>query len=750
MDKTNKAQNITYADHDFLRIYYDESSKKWPLGIHCLEEGAEQTGSLSVTVFLPEAISVDVVSLTDAQNVVTIGQINEHGLFSGVVARSNKPFLYKLIVQYPLGIEEIIDPYQFHSLVSESDVYLFSEGCQYQAEHFLGANWHEPSNISGVLFCVWAPNAQRVAIVGDFNHWDPRRHSMRKHESSGIWELFIADVEEYQHYKFEILTHTGEVLRKADPFAKQMESAPGNAGVIPSQRQYQWRDKPWLIKRAQSRWHMSAISIFEVHLASWRRKTQGDSVYLNYQDLIEQLIPYVQEMEFTHLQLMPISEYPFDASWGYQPIGMYAPSYRFGDPMGLKRFIDACHQAGISVILDWVAAHFPKDPHGLATFDGTCLFEHADPLKGEHPDWDTLIYNYDRSEVRSYLLSNACYWLREFHFDGLRLDAVSSMLYLDYSRKADQWRPNQWGGNENLEAIAFLRLLNQVVYQDFPGIVMIAEESTAWPGVTHPTTQDNRALGFGFKWNMGWMNDTLAYLKRDPIHRHFHHKEMTFSLVYCFNEQFILSLSHDEVVHGKGTLLEKIPGDDWQKFATLRSYYGFMWGHPGKKLLFMGGEFGQRQEWDHDKGLDWSLLVHFSHLGLQTWVKDLNHLYRTSGVLFENDHQISSFQWLDCDNHIDSIFVFVRYGVTDDRHLIFVVNMLPDVKYHYRIGLPKKSLYRELLNSDSEYYGGSNKGNTGFIIAHEEAYQGMAQSALITVPPLGCLVLAPMALIEDK
>lgn len=735
--------NKVYANHDFARVYYDEANQKWPLGMHLLDEDVEPMEGLNISVFLPEATRIDVVAIEDNKTIITLNNVDEQGFFSATLEDNETPFLYKLIVHYPLSIEEVVDPYQFQSLVLESDVYLFSEGSQYQAERFLGANWHALSNIEGVLFCVWAPNAQDVALVGDFNHWDPRRHRMRKHENSGIWELFIPDVIEYQHYKFEIVTHTGDVLRKADPFAKQMESAPGNAGVIPSKQSYQWHDKAWLTKRSHTRWHQSAMSIYEVHLASWRRTSQHNG-YLQYQALIEQLIPYVQEMGFTHLQLMPISEYPFDASWGYQPIGMYAPSYRFGDPIGLKHFIDACHLAGISVILDWVAAHFPKDPHGLATFDGTCLFEHADPLKGEHPDWDTLIYNYDRSEVKSYLLSNACYWLREFHFDGLRLDAVSSMLYLDYSREADQWRPNQWGGNENLDAIAFLRLLNQVVYQDFPGIVMIAEESTAWPGVTHPTTHDSNALGFGFKWNMGWMNDTLAYLKRDPIHRHYHHNEMTFSLIYSFNEQFILSLSHDEVVHGKGTLLEKVPGDDWQKFATLRSYYGFMWGHPGKKLLFMGGEFGQRQEWSHDKALDWPLLAHFSHVGLQQWVKDLNHLYRTSGVLFENDHQGSSFQWLDCDNHIDSIFVFARFGNNRGRHLIFIVNMLPDVKEHYRIGLPQQCIYKEWLNSDSEYYGGSNKGNAGQITPFEGEYQNMAQSALITVPPLGCLVLGPM------
>ncbi|WP_299004365.1 1,4-alpha-glucan branching protein GlgB [uncultured Shewanella sp.] len=743
METTEIIKDVVYANHDFLPAYYQEADKKWPLGMQLIRDKKAQKDKVSINVFLPEALKVDVMSIDGLERISVLDKVNEVGLFSVVLPHCSQPFLYKLLVKYPLSVEEIIDPYQFHSLLSDIDTYLFSEGNQHQAQRLLGANWLSYSNISGVLFSVWAPNAHSVALLGDFNHWDPRRHLMRKHENSGIWELFIPDVLEYQHYKFEIHTQNGQVFRKSDPFAKQMESAPGNAAVIPTAKEYQWHDKAWLTQRAKSRWHVSAMSIYEVHLASWRRSGDDKASYLDYATLIKSLIPYVKMMGFTHLQLMPISEYPFDASWGYQPIGMFAPTYRFGDPTGLKRFIDACHLAGIAVILDWVAAHFPKDPHGLANFDGTCLFEHADPQKGEHPDWNTLIYNYDRSEVKSYLLSNACYWLREFHFDGLRLDAVSSMLYLDYSRKPEQWRPNQWGGNENLEAIAFLRQLNQVVYQDFPGVVMIAEESTAWQGVTHPTFQNDKALGFGFKWNMGWMNDTLSYLKRDPIYRHYHHNEMTFSLIYCFNEHFILSLSHDEVVHGKGALLDKISGDDWQKFATLRCYYGFMWGHPGKKLLFMGGEFGQRQEWSHDRELDWSLLAYEPHKGLQAWVKDLNHLYSSHSALFDNEDQGSCFQWLDCDNHIDSIFVFVRFGKNVNSHLVFVVNMLADVKEQYRIGLPKNGIYSELLNSDSKYYGGSNKGNEGYIFPIDEPYQNMAQSALITVPPSGCLILAP-------
>lgn len=708
------------------------------LGMHSANEGK----ALIVRCFLRNALSVDVISIKDGRKVASLDKVNEQGLFAGTLGRRVKPFLYLLRVEYPLCQLDIVDPYQFDSLLNSDDIYLFGEGSAERAYEFLGANWRQTQGVEGVHFCVWAPNAKRVSVVGDFNHWDDTRHVMRQHLANGLWELFLPNVVEGAHYKFDLVYQNGERHTKSDPMATQMECAPHNASIVPPKAHHSWNDTTWMSKRAATAWHKAPMSAYEVHLGSWRRKGEQGEQYLDYQDLIEQLIPYVKEQGFTHIELMPISEFPFDGSWGYQPVGLYAPTHRFGDANGLKAFVDACHQAGIGIILDWVSAHFPKDPHGLVRFDGTCLYEHEDPRKGTHPDWDTLIYNYDRGEVRSFLLSNACYWLREFHFDGLRLDAVSSMLYLDYSREPGQWLPNAYGGRENLEAISFLQILNQRLYQAFPGICMIAEESTAFAGVTKPT--DQQGLGFGFKWNMGWMNDSLSYLGRDPLYRQFHHHQLTFSLMYAYTEQFMLSVSHDEVVHGKGSLLHKIPGDDWQKFATLRAYYGFMWGHPGKKLLFMGCEFGQRNEWNHNQSLDWHLLAYEPHQGVQRWLKDLNHLYQAMPALSVQDYEGAGFSWLDCENSRDSIFTFVRYGLAGDAPLVFVINMTPQLHTEFRIGLPLVGDYREYLNSDSQIYGGSNQGNAGTVVAESLPWQGMAQSALITVPPLGCLVIGPV------
>ncbi|MCE9685205.1 1,4-alpha-glucan branching protein GlgB [Shewanella sp. AS16] len=708
------------------------------LGMHSINQGK----ALSVRCFLRGAMSVDVVGLKDNRKVASLEKLNDEGLFAGSLGRRVKPFLYKLRVEYPLCRQEIIDPYQFASLLNADDLFLFGEGSAERAYEFLGANWRTHQGVTGVHFCVWAPNARRVSLVGDFNHWDSASHVMRQHLANGLWEIFLPGVEAGAHYKFEIQRQSGECQTKADPYAKVMECPPHNASLVPPEASHEWQDAAWLERRADTHWHQAPMSIYEVHLGSWRRKGEDGQAYLDYQDLVRELIPYVQQQGFTHIELMPISEYPFDGSWGYQPVGLFAPSHRFGDAKGLKAFVDACHGAGIAVLLDWVVAHFPKDSHGLARFDGTCLYEHEDPRQGTHPDWDTLIYNYGRGEVQSLLLSNACYWLREFHFDGLRLDAVSSMLYLDYSREADQWLPNAEGGRENLEAIAFLQNLNRRLYQAFPGICMIAEESTAWPGVTQAT--EHKGLGFGFKWNMGWMNDSLSYLGRDPLYRSHHHNQLTFSLMYAHTEQFILSLSHDEVVHGKGSLLHKIPGDDWQKFATLRAYYGFMWGHPGKKLLFMGNEFAQRDEWRHGRSLDWHLLEYAPHQGVQAWVRDLNALYRQQRVLAATDHVPGGFVWLDCDNSQSSVFAFMRRGGPEDASLIFVVNMTPQLHQGFRLGLPLAGKYRECLNSDSHCYGGSNQGNAGLVVAEPEPWQGQACSALITVPPLACIVLTPV------
>ncbi|WP_394200242.1 1,4-alpha-glucan branching protein GlgB [Shewanella waksmanii] len=710
------------------------------LGMHQVvvpQKGKPDSKRLLVRCFLRGATAVEVIALKDKRKVATLNKESDEGLFAGFIPRRVNRFAYALRVTYQHCIEDIVDPYQFPSLLSEQDVYLFAEGKLRHAYQFLGANRRVVDGIEGVWFCVWAPNAKRVSLVGDFNYWDGARHVMRQHLANGIWEIFIPDVAASSLYKFEVIGMDGNRQLKADPFAKAMDPAPSNASKVVPAYEHDWQDSNWMQQRNQQQWHQQPVAIYEVHLGSWRRQGDDGQQYLDYSALIDTLLPYVKQLGFTHLQLMPISEYPFDGSWGYQPVGMFAPSQRFGQPQGLKAFIDAAHQLGIAVILDWVAAHFPKDPHGLQRFDGSCLYEHDDPKQGEHPDWDTLIYNYGRGEVQSYLLSNACYYLEEFHFDGLRLDAVSSMLYLDYSREAGQWRPNELGGRENLQAISLLKRLNTELYQAYPGIMMIAEESTAWPGVTQSV--DNDGLGFGFKWNMGWMNDTLRYIQRDPLYRNHHHSEMTFSLMYCFSEQFILSLSHDEVVHGKGSLLHKIPGDDWQKFATLRAYYGFMWGHPGKKLLFMGNEFAQRDEWNHQQSLDWHLLDYAPHQGVQRWVTDLNQLYQSADALFAKDHVAESFQWLDCDNATSSVFCFIR--ASDSQQLIFVVNMTPQVHHGYRIGLPSGDSYAELLNSDSEIYGGSNVGNQGLIVAEMQAYQGMDYSAQITVPPLACLVI---------
>ncbi|MDO6777269.1 1,4-alpha-glucan branching protein GlgB [Shewanella sp. 3_MG-2023] len=708
------------------------------LGMHKADNGK----SLIVRCFVKGAIEVEVISLKDGKKVASLTQVDEQGLFAGTMGRRVKPFLYSLKVTYPMSIETIIDPYQFGSLLDDDDIYLFAEGKQQKSYQFLGANWKTIAGVEGVHFCVWAPNAQKVAVVGDFNHWDGRANIMRFHPSNGIWEIFIPNADAGQFYKFSVTTQDGALTEKADPYAIQMQAAPGNSSVVPHKTDYKWQDKKWLKQRAKQQLHQLPMSVYEVHLASWKRKGEWGDSYLSYQDLADELIPYLKEMGFTHLQLMPISEYPFDGSWGYQPVGLYAATYRFGDPVGLKAFIDECHQHDIGVLLDWVPAHFPKDPHGLAKFDGSCLYEHQDPRQGEHPDWDTLIFNYGRGEVQSFLLSNACYWLEEFHFDGLRLDAVSSMLYLDYSRESGQWLPNEYGGRENIQAIEFLKLLNERIYAAYPGVTMVAEESTAWGGVTDTT--ENGGLGFGFKWNMGWMNDCLSYLSRDPIYRKHHHHEMTFSLVYAYTEQFILSLSHDEVVHGKGSLLHKIPGDDWQKFATLRSFLGFMWGHPGKKLLFMGTEFAQRDEWNHNQSLDWHLLQYAPHQGMQDWVRDLNSLYSESPALYELDHQPSGFQWLDCDNGDASIFSFIRYAKDSGQHLIFVVNMTPQVHYDFRVGLPSENDYIEVLNSDSPCYGGSAVSNDTIINTVVD-WQGMARSGLVTVPPLATIVLSVKA-----
>ena len=619
----------------------------------------------------------------------------------------------------------------------EEDIFLFNEGAAERAYRWLGAHACRLDGKDGVRFAVWAPNASRVSVVGDFNGWDGNRHIMRPIASSGIWEVFVPDAGNHDLYKFEIIDAGGNLLPlKADPYARSMQHPPDNASRVLLEEEFRWSDRQWIETRDSGDLLLRPVSIYEVHAGSWRRKPEHDNRYLSYLELAEELISYVLEMGFTHIELMPISEFPFDGSWGYQPVGLFAPSIRFGTPNELKHFVNECHRHNIGVLLDWVPGHFPTDSHGLGRFDGSCLYEHEDIRRGFHNEWNTLIYNYGRKEVASYLLSSANYWIGEYHMDGLRVDAVASMLYLDYSREEGEWLPNEHGGRENLEAIELLRKINSSVYRNHPGVMMIAEESTAWPGVSQPV--DQGGLGFGYKWNMGWMNDTLEYMRRDPIHRKFHHHEMTFGILYAWSEKYLLPLSHDEVVHGKASMLEKMPGDDWQKFANLRAYYGFMWAQPGKKLLFMGGEFGQRREWDHDSSLDWHLLEHASHRGLLQLVRDLNFLYRHTPALYERDTSPEGFQWIQADSSQLSVYAWLRRGERDI--LLAASNMTPECHLFYRIGVPESGRYRECLNSDAEVYGGSGQGNGGGVWSQAIPWDGQPHSVVVTLPPLATVL----------
>ncbi len=619
----------------------------------------------------------------------------------------------------------------------EEDIYLFNEGTAERAYQWLGAHACTVDGKAGVRFAVWAPSASRVSVVGDFNGWDGNRHTMQPIFSSGVWEVFIPDAHNHDLYKFEIIDAGGNLLPlKADPYARSMQHPPDNASRLMFEEDFRWSDRQWIETRDSGDLLRRPVSIYEIHAGSWRRKPEQDYRSLSYLELAQELIPYVLDMGFTHIELMPISEFPFDGSWGYQPIGMFAPSIRFGTPNELKHFINECHRRNIGVLLDWVPGHFPSDSHGLGRFDGSCLYEHEDVRQGFHPEWNTLVFNYGRAEVVSYLLSNANFWIEEFHIDGLRVDAVASMLYLDYSREEGQWLPNRHGGRENLEAVELLRQVNASVYRRHPGIMMIAEESTDWPGVSNPVNMGG--LGFGYKWNMGWMNDTLQYMQRDPVHRKYHHHEMTFGILYAWSEKYLLPLSHDEVVHGKASLLEKMPGDDWRKFANLRAYYGFMWAQPGKKLLFMGGEFGQRSEWNHDASLDWHLLEHASHRGLLQLVRDLNFLYRRTPALFERDISPEGFQWVQADNSQFSVYAWLRRGADDV--LLAVSNMTPECHPNYRLGVPEPGRYREALNTDAAEYGGSGQGNGGGVWSQDIPWDGQPCSVVVTLPPLATVL----------
>jgi len=699
------------------------------LGPHKIGDDVE------VRVFRPDARAIEVVLDREPDNPIAAERIDEEGFFCVTVPGAGRDIPYHLRIVKPDGSEEFTrDAYQYGPIMGDIDLHLFSEGQHWKIYEKLGAHLQTIGDATAVYFAVWAPNAQRVSVVGDFNHWDGRVNPMRKLLGAGVWELFLPGIKQGAHYKFEIRTQTGTVLLKSDPFAFFNQHGKSTSSLVYDLERYTWNDADWIEARRQKNWPQSPISIYEVHLGSWRRK-EGNC-QLTYLELADTLLQYVLDMGYTHIELLPVTEHPFEGSWGYQVTNYYAPTSRFGPPDDFRHFIDKCHQAGIGVIMDWVPAHFPKDAHALAEFDGTDLYEHMDPRQGEHQDWGTLIFNYGRNEVRNFLIGNALFWLDKYHIDGLRVDAVASMLYLDYSRKPGQWVPNVYGGRENLDAIHFLKRFNEVCYERFPGIITIAEESTAWPGVTRPTYLGG--LGFGFKWNMGWMHDFLHYMSIDPIYRRYHHGNITFSLLYAFQENFILVLSHDEVVYGKRSLLSKMPGDEWRKFANLRMFLAWMYGHPGKKLLFMGGEFGQSNEWNHDTQLDWELLELPRHDGLHRLVQHLNYTYKNEPALWQLDDTYDGFDWIDFHDAENSVVSFLRKSEEGDV-VVFVVNATPVVRYNYRLGVPESGFYREIINTDGETYGGSNIGNLGGVQSEAREWMGREHSILIHLPPLATL-----------
>jgi 1,4-alpha-glucan branching enzyme len=706
------------------------------LGLHCRDDASGYV----LRVWSPDVEWVEVVDTARRRNLGRMERVGNSDLFIKEFPRRRKLFPYKLRLCRLGQISEDLDPYQFRR-----SAFAGHEPDPARLQLHLGAGLkilesEAGGAAAGVLFSVYAPSARAVSVIGDFNSWDGRRHPLQS-SFDGVWRVFVPGLEAGALYKFEIKGPSGELLpSKSDPFALYCEQPPGNASIVYDRNAYQWGDEEWCRQRDREGCRYDVPeAIYELHAGSWRRHADGR--HLTYRELADQLIPYLQNMGFTHVELLPVMEHPFLGSWGYQPTAMFAPTSRYGPPDDFKYFVDQCHQAGIGVILDWVPAHFPSDEHGLARFDGTALYEHPDPRRGWHPDWNTYIYDYGRPFVRQFLISSALFWLEEYHADGLRVDAVASMLYLDYSREAGEWLPNIYGGNENLDAMEFLRSLNITLYREHPGVLTIAEESTAWPKVSRPTYDGG--LGFGFKWNLGWMHDTLGYMSKDPIHRKYHHGDMTFGLVYAFDEHFILPLSHDEVVHEKRSLLEKMPGDEWQKHANLRLYYGFMYGHPGKKLLFMGSEFGQIREWNHDMQLDWYLLDNPRHAGLQHLVRDLNRIYRSEPALYRRDDSPDGFQWIDPEDADRSVLSFMRVDRDRANYVVVICNMTPVVRSGYRLGVPDCVGFREILNTDAEIYGGSNVGNAGRLRADPVADRGYPASLNLTLPPLSTLILRP-------
>jgi 1,4-alpha-glucan branching enzyme len=702
--------------------------------------------AVAIRAFLPEAAKAWVLREGEQgrrAEKLLLERIDADGFFERVYPGQSQVFPYRLRVKDHQGYEwEFEDPYRFPPVLSDFDLHLMGEGTHYQKYERMGAHLREIEGVRGVAFALWAPNAKRVSVVGNFNHWDGRRHPMRVRGGSGIWELFVPGLAEGEVYKYEIKSMYNDFLgTKADPYGFSSEVRPKTASMVADITRYEWHDEQWMAERPRRQALDAPLSIYEVHLGSWMRMPEEGNRMLTYRELAHRLVDYVRETGYTHLELLPVMEHPLDESWGYQVTGYFAPTSRHGAPEDFMYFVDYCHQNGVGVLLDWVPAHFPTDAHGLAFFDGTHLYEHADPRRGEHKDWGTRIFNFGRNEVRNFLWTSALFWLEKYHIDGLRVDAVASMLYLDYSRQPGEWIPNQYGGNEDLDAISFIKRFNELAHERHPGVLTIAEESTAWPGVSRPTYVGG--LGFSLKWNMGWMHDTLLYFSKDSIHRKYHHNNLTFSLLYAFNENFALVLSHDEVVHGKRSLLSKMPGDTWQQFANLRALYAYQCAHPGKKLLFMGGEIGQWIEWNSSKSLDWNLLDYEPHRRLRQLVSDLNRLYRAEPALYEVDFEHTGFDWIDFRDADNSIIAFIRRARNRDQHLIVVCNFTPVPRRNYRVGVPEGCFYREVLNTDATQYGGSGVANPPGSQATSQPWQGQPCSLELTLPPLGIVILKP-------
>jgi 1,4-alpha-glucan branching enzyme len=738
---TKRVPVTSQSDIDLI-IHANHWNPFTVLGLHEVAGDGGPVKDWVIRVFLPEARAAWVVDLERGEpgELVSMERIHSDGLFQVLVKDRLEPFPYRIKIENHEGHTwDQVDPYRFGPVLTDFDLHLLGEGTHLRNYERLGAHLRLHEGFRGVHFAVWAPNAQRVSVTGNFNHWDGRRHPMRNRGATGIWELFIPDLCEGEVYKFEIKSRNhGYLVQKSDPYGFAAELRPKTASMVWDLSKFTWNDEEWMASRARRQALDGPIAVYEVHLASWKRKGDGEG-FLNYRELAHDLAEHLEHTQFTHIELLPITEHPFDGSWGYQPVGYFAPTARHGSPDDFAYFVDHLHRHGIGVLLDWVPAHFPNDLHGLGYFDGTHLYEHSDPRLGEHRDWGTKIFNYGRPEVRNFLFGNALFWLDRYHIDGLRVDAVASMLYLDYSRKPGEWVHNMFGGNENLEAIDFLKRLNEICHHAHPGILTIAEESTSWSGVSRPTYLGG--LGFSLKWNMGWMNDTLRYMSKDPVYRKYEHGSLTFSMIYAFSENFVLPLSHDEVVHGKRALLDKMPGDLWQKFANLRMLYGYMYGHPGKKLLFMGAELGQWREWNHDESIDWHMLQWRDHQGILRLVRDLNRLYRAEPSLHEVDFDWPGYQWLELHDWENSVIAFLRLAKNPDDSMVVVCNFTPVIRDQYRIGVPSGGFYREVLNTDAEFYGGSNVGNQGGVWAIPEPYAGRPFQLCLRLPPLATIYL---------